>query len=120
MQFNLRQLGAFVASCAVVVAACSYRDFLAIAVIAGLLAGWSTQIRHIPLRWTLVACLGGASVSCLGLLCVDVALQRSDLARDPLAETLALLGPFFAVVGLALATMGVLMAIVRHTTGTLK
>ncbi len=118
LQFSLRELVAMMAASGAIFAASTYRDFLAFAVVSGVLAAWSGRVAHVPLRWTLVACLGGASVFFVGLLCVDVALERSDLARDPAAETLAFLGPFFAVFGLAFATMGVLMAVVRIATGS--
>ncbi|HJN07295.1 MAG TPA: hypothetical protein QF564_01280 [Pirellulaceae bacterium] len=120
IQFSLRELVAIVAGCAAIFAAFNYRDFLAFAVVSGVLAGWSSRVALIPLRWTLVGCLGGCSVFCVGLLCVDLALERSNLARDPVAESLAFLAPFFAVFGLAFAAMGILMAIVRYATGKPK
>ncbi len=113
IQFSLRELVAIMAGLAAIFAAFTYRDFLAFAVVSGVLAAWSSRVTHIPLRWTMVACLGGCSVFCIGLLCVDVALERSDLARDPAVETLAFLGPFFAVFGIAFAAMGILMAVIR-------
>jgi hypothetical protein len=116
IQFNLRELVATMAGCAAIFAAFTYRDFLAFAVVSGVLAGWSSRVTHIPLRWTLIACLGGGSVFFVGLLCVDLALERVDLARDPVAEALAFLGPFLAVFGLSFAAMGVLMAVIRAIT----
>ena len=117
IQFSMRELVGIVGGLAAIFAAFNYRDFLAFAVVSGVLAAWSSRVVHIPLRWTLVACLAGFSVFCVGLLCIDLALERSDLARDPVAETLAFLGPFFAVFGFVFAAMGVLMAIVRYATG---
>lgn len=120
IQFSLRQLVAVVAGCAAIFAATTYRDFLAIAVISGVFAAWSSRVTNIPLRWTLIACLGGCSLFCVGLLCVELALERSDLARDPAAETLAFLGPFFATFGVAMAGMGLLMAMIRFAIGRSK
>jgi len=112
-QFSIRELAGIVAGCAAIFAASTYRDFLAFAVVSGVLAAAASRVKNIPLRWSLVACLAVGSVFFVGLLCVDVALERSDLARDPATETLAFLGPFFAVFGIAFAAMGLLMAMVR-------
>jgi len=119
MQFSLRELAGIMAGCAAIFAAFTYRDFLAFAVVSGVLAGWCSRVSHVPLRWSLIACFGGGSVVCIGMLCVDLALERSDLARDPATEMLAFLGPFFAVFGLGFAGMGLLLALAR-AVGTSK
>lgn len=106
-QLSLRAFFEITAGCAIIIAAL-LRDNLFISWLAfAFLMVWSIRVRDLPLRWSLMSCLGGCAAVFFGLMCLQLAFDYSPTyGRNIALEYLAFLGPLISGCGIGIAMTG--------------
>jgi len=109
-QFSLRAFFEITACCALLITAL-LRDNLFISwLVFAFLMVWSIRVQDLPLRWSLMSCLGGCATVFFGLMCLQLAFAKLELGPyRRTSECLAFLGPLFSGCGMGIALTGLVL-----------